>query len=265
MVWNFKQWRRQRALASSPLDHETWAAVVESFSFLRVLDEAERDRLGRWVTLFVREKHMHGARGLALDNVMRYAIAAQACILILDLDLDYFRGWVEVIVYPDAFLAPREFVDEAGVVHSHHEALAGEAWLGGPVILSWADAAPGDYGEGVNVVIHEFAHKLDMLNGDTDGYPPLHRGMSRKAWMATFENAYLDFCKRVDAGEDTPIDPYGSEHPGEFFAVMTEAFFAIPRVLQLEYPGVYGQLALFYRQDPVARASRARKLASAAV
>jgi len=265
MVWLFKEWRRQRALDSHPLDPATWAAVVESFPFLRVLDDAEREKLGRWVALFLCGKKMHGAAGLMLDQAMRYAIAAQACMLILELDLDYFRGWVEVVVYPDEFLAPREYVDEAGVVHSHREALAGEAWLGGPVILSWADAAPGNIGDGVNVVIHEFAHKLDMLNGDTDGYPPLHRGMSRTAWFATFETAYRDFCDRVDAGEDTPIDPYGSEHPGEFFAVMTEAFFGIPQILQSQYPGVYAQLALFYRQDPAARARRVGQHARMAV
>lgn len=265
MVWNFKEWRRRRSLDSHPLDYETWIPVVEAFPFLRILDNEERASLGRWVALFLREKDMQGAAGLNLDKAMRYAIAAQACMLILELDLDYFRGWVEIVVYPDQFLAPREHVDEAGVVHSHHEALAGEAWLGGPVILSWADAAPGDFGDGVNVVIHEFAHKLDMLNGDTDGYPPLHSGMSRKAWIAAFGGAYRDFCERVDAGEDTPIDPYGSEHPGEFFAVMTEAFFEIPLVLQTEYPEVYAQLALFYRQDPAARARRAQQRARVAV
>jgi Mlc titration factor MtfA (ptsG expression regulator) len=256
MVWNFKQWRRQRALDAHPIEPQTWTTVVESFPFLRVLDRAERERLGRWVALFLREKKMLGAAGLTLDTAMRYGIAAQARMLMLELDLDYFRGWVEVIVYPGEFIAPREHVDEAGVVHSHREALAGEAWLGGPVILSWADAAPGGSGDGVNVVIHEFAHKLDMLNGDTDGYPPLHPDMSRQAWMTSMGSAYRDFCDRVDAGEDTPIDPYAAEHPGEFFAVMSEAFFEIPAVLRSEYPQVYGQLAHFYRQDPAVRASR---------
>jgi hypothetical protein len=257
MPWSFREWRRQRVLETSPLDGAAWGAVLEAFPFLRALDEAERDRLQRWVTLFLREKSTQGAGGLVLDDHMRYAIAAQACMLILELDLEYFRGWSEVIVYPDAFLAPRELTDEAGVVHAHHEALAGEAWLGGPVILSWADAAPVDCTDGVNVVLHEFAHKLDMLNGETNGYPPLHREMSRRAWMEAFESAYRDFCARVDRGDHTLIDPYAAEHPGEFFAVMTEAFFEIPEVLRREYPEVYGQLARFYRQDTFARFERA--------
>jgi len=259
MLRNLRDWRRQRVLDRSPLDPQRWEAVLASFPFLRALDRDEGEKLRRWVTLFLREKDMHGAAGLALDDGMRYAIAAQACILILELDLEYFRGWAEVVVYPNEFLAPRNYVDEAGVVHSHREALAGEAWLGGPVILSWADAAPGEYRDGVNVVIHEFAHKLDMLNGEADGYPPLHRGMTRKAWLEAFETAYRDFCDRVDAGEEMPIDPYASEHQGEFFAVMTEAFFEIPQELQGAYPEVYRQLSLFYRQDPLLRVARATR------
>jgi Mlc titration factor MtfA (ptsG expression regulator) len=258
MPWSFREWRRQRVLEARPLNARAWTAVLESFPFLRVLDRTERDRLERWATLFLSEKQAHGAGGLTLDDGMRYAIAAQACMLILELDLEYFRGWSEIIVYPDEFLAPREFTDEAGVVHAHREALAGEAWLGGPVVLSWADAAPGAYADGVNVVLHEFAHKLDKLNGEPNGFPPLHRDMSRDAWRQAFESAYRDFCERVEGGGHTLIDPYASEHPGEFFAVMTEAFFETPGVLRREYPDVYRQLACFYRQDPHARLERAR-------
>jgi hypothetical protein len=258
MGWSLREWRRQRVLDGRPLDARVFGAVVESFAFIRGLDSNQRERLCRWATLFLSEKRVHGAGGLELDDRMRYGIAAQACMLILELDFDYFRGWSEIIVYPDEFLVPREYVDEAGVVHAHREVLAGEAWLGGSVILSWADAAPGTHEDGVNVVLHEFAHKLDMLNGDVDGYPPLHRDMSRDAWRAAFEAAYADFCERVDRGEDTVIDPYASEQPGEFFAVMTETFFELPAVLRREYPEVYRQLARFYRQDPATRRVRGR-------
>jgi len=117
----------------------------------------------------------------------------------------------------------------------------------------------------VNVVVHEFAHKLDMLNGGANGYPPLHRGMDRRSWSEAFGAAYRDLCARVDAGEDTVIDPYASESPGEFFAVLSEAFFELPDVVEAEYPRVYAQLAQFYRQDPLARLpSRTRLRTSAA-
>lgn len=256
MRWSLREWRRQRVLEGSPLDAGLFAAVIESVPVLRALDADECAQLERWTTLFLDAKQVHGAGGLELDERMRYGIAAQACLLILGLDFDYFRGWSEVVVYPDEFLVPREYVDEAGVVHAHREPLAGEAWLGGPVILSWADAAPNPQADGVNVVLHEFAHKLDMLNGDANGYPPLHRDMDRDAWSATFESAYADFCERVDRGVDTRIDPYASEHPGEFFAVVTEVFFELPALLQWEYPEVYRQLTRFYRQDPEARRER---------
>ena len=104
----------------------------------------------------------------------------------------------------------------------------------------------------MNVVIHEFAHKLDMLNGPPDGLPPLHEGMRRQDWAGAFEPAYEDFCARVDDGEETAIDPYAAEHPAEFFAVTSEVFFETPDILQAEYPAVYAQLRLFYRQDPAA-------------
>ena len=137
------------------------------------------------------------------------------------------------------------------LVHTDRTPRTGEAWLQGPLILSWADVAPA--ADGVNVVIHEFAHKLDMLNGDANGYPPLHKGMSREAWTHAFTAAYEDFCRRADAREDMPIDDYAAESPAEFFAVMSEAFFEIPRAVMASYSEVYAQLAAFYRQDPAAR------------
>ncbi len=163
--------------------------------------------------------------------------------------LDSYRGWLGVIVYPGDFIIPRKQMSEDGVVHEFDDEVAGEAWEGGPVLLSWFDR-PED-ADGMNVVIHEFAHKLDMLNGVPDGLPPLHEGMRRQAWIDAFEPAYADFCERVDAGEDTFIDPYAAESPAEFFAVTSEVFFETPDVLRAEYPAVYEQLKQFYRQDPL--------------
>ena len=121
------------------------------------------------------------------------------------------------------------------------------------MILSWEDAASVGADAGYNVVIHEFAHKLDMLNGDANGFPPLHADMSREVWSEVFTRAYADFCKRVDGDETTVLDPYAAENPAEFFAVMSEAFFQTPLVVKSHYPAVYRQLASFYRQDPALR------------
>ena len=253
MLGAFWRWRRRRIIARAPIEDALWLATLDRLPFMHGLNAEECARLRETVILFLHGKSIHAAAGLQLDTSMRLMIAAQACLLILNLDIDYYGGWVEVIVYPDEFVPAIEYTDEAGVVHTDHAPRTGEAWLQGPVILSWADVAPA--ADGVNVVLHEFAHKLDMLNGDANGYPPLHKGMSREAWTQAFAVAYADFCRRVDAGEDTAIDPYAAESPAEFFAVMSEAFFEMPRTVRLAYADVYAQLSAFYRQDPAARAT----------
>lgn len=252
MLGAFKRWRRDRILRRSTLDAELWRSVLDSYPFTRALSEVERDRLRDWVVLFLHEKSIAGAGGLTIRDEMRIGIAAQACMLILNLDLDCYRGWVEVIVYPDEFVAEYEFADEAGVVHHVQEPMSGESWLAGPVILSWADAEMRG-ASGYNVVIHEFAHKLDMLNGDANGFPPLHADMDRAAWARIFAAAYEDYRGRIERREATAIDPYASESPAEFFAVLSEAFFETPDAVRSEYAAVYRQLAAFYRQDPAAR------------
>lgn len=245
-------WRRKRALARVQVDDAQWRRVEAGLPFLAFLSAAERRRLRELAREFVAAKEWSGARGLALTADIQLAIALQACLLVLKLGLDWYRGWVGVVVYPGDFVIPRKIMDEAGVVHEYDDEVLGEAWEGGPVLVSWFDRAAQP--TGVNVVIHEFAHKLDMSNGEVDGLPALHEGMSRAEWAAAFEPAYEDFCRRVDAGENTRLDPYGAENPGEFFAVMSEAFFAEPAVLLGEYPRVYAQLRRFYRQDPASAA-----------
>ena len=248
-----RNWKRQRVLREAQFDEARWRTLVLQMEFVRTLAPAELARLRDLVVLFLHEKQFAQAAGLELTDEMCWSIATQACILILNLDLEYYRGWSGVIVYPEQFVPRHQHVDDAGVVHEGDEPYAGEAWLGGPVVLSWADVADTGYADGVNVVIHEFAHKLDMLNGDANGFPPLHADMDRSAWVRCMSAAYQDFCTRVDADEDTIIDPYAAESPGEFFAVMSEAFFELPDVVLDEYPEVYEQFRAFYRQDPVAR------------
>src|SRR5690349_2728588 len=247
MFARFRQWRRERILARVEFDEREWRRALRRFPFTRDLDASAQARLRELTMLFLYQKRFSAAHGLQLTSAMRLHVAVQACTLILNLGIEYYRGWTEIIIYPAEFVPRHQYVDESGVVHQGDESFAGEAWLHGPVILSWADIAGSEYPDGVNVVIHEFAHKLDMLNGDANGFPPLHRGMSREAWSQAFSAAYEDFCRRVDRDEDTAIDPYASESPGEFFAVLSEVFFEVPDVLQEAYPDVYEQLALFYR------------------
>ena len=231
-------WRRRRVLRKHRLDEALWPQLP----FL-----PKTPKLKDLVLLFLAEKQFAAVHGLQLTDAMRVSIAAQACLPILELGLDWYSGWTGVVVYPGDFRVRRTEVDEDGVVHEWDDDLAGEAMPGGPVVLSW-DATAND--PTMNVVIHEFAHKLDMLDGIADGRPPLHPGMDAHAWRKAFDEAYEGFCDAVERGRDTWLDPYAGEHPSEFFAVVSEAFFEDPTETRRRYPGVYEQLSLFYRQDP---------------
>lgn len=252
MNW-FRRWRRARILERHAIPGAAFDAAVARLPILRGLDAAERMRLRETASLFIHGKTFSAAGGAEVDDASQLAIALQACLLTLNLDEDSYNNWNEIILYPDEFLRQREEVDAAGVVHRSRDILAGESWLGGPLVLSLADVADSGRCDGVNVVLHEFAHKLDMLNGGANGFPPLHRGMDAAAWARDFSAAYEDLCARVDAGEDTAIDPYATTDPAEFFAVLTEVFFETPQLLDAEYPAVYRQLQQFYRQHPLAR------------
>ncbi len=268
----FNAWRRKRILARHHIADELWCATLADLPFLSYLNDDERARLRDMALLFLTEKEMHGAAGLVLSEAIRLSIAVQACLPILNLGLDYYRGWVGVIVYPGEFEVAREEMDEAGVVHQWQDALSGEAWPGGPVVLSWEDVrfAEDHHPGGYNVVIHEFAHKLDMLHkGDADGYPAPHRDMDRTLWYETLQQSYAHFCEAVERGAARqpdlpdappldewgrvlPFDLYAAEHPAEFYAVMSEEFFTRPSTLKLCYPELYDAFTRFYRQDPAA-------------
>ncbi len=252
-MWNVKHWRRQRILRRTSLSHDLWEQTVAELPLLHGLSGEELDRLRELTTLFRHEKEFIGRGGVELDEAMRLTISAQACLPILNLGLDWYEGWSSIIVYPDGFMTAHEQIDEAGVVHHVHDARVGEAWEDGPIVLSWRDIL--EAGDGYNVVIHEFAHKLDLRNGEFNGFPPLHPDMDAKLWSRVFRKAYDDFCQRLDAGLETGFDPYAADSPGEFFAVISEAFFELPQPLRTRYPHVYGQLRAFYRQDPAARSS----------
>lgn len=250
-----RRWWRQRLLRKHRIPLSLWERCLAQSALLQQLGPDQRHHLRELASHFLHQKAVVGVEGFALSDEMRVLIAAQACLLILNLDMDYFSGWHEVIVYPDSFVVDHEEYDESGLVHQTRRELDGEAWGQGPVILAWADARPGaaPHGPGSNVVLHEFAHKLDMLNGAANGMPPLHRDMSRAAWTEAFTAAYEDLCARLDRHQPVAIDPYAAEDPAEFFAVLSETFFEQPRQVAESYPQVYEQLQRFYRQDPLAR------------
>lgn len=250
-------WRRRRdarTLVQRAIPEDLWRLTLSRFPFLvhRSIDDLQR--LRDLSTLFVADKEFAGMQGLEVDDGMAVAIAAQACLPILRLGLSQYDAFKGIVVHPDVVVARREVMDEDGIVHHYDEELSGEAMEGGPVMLSWRDVADaGDSAAwGYNVVIHEFAHVLDMRDGAPDGVPLLPDRAARERWLAVLEPQWQDFCARVEAGEDTLIDPYGAEAIDEFFAVASEVFFVDAPSLRAEHPELYELLAGYYRQDPAA-------------
>jgi len=208
------------------------------------------------VSLFLDRKEFSGAGGLVVDDAMALSVAIQACLPVLELGIEQYDGFVGIVMHADAVVAEREVIDEHGIVHHYDEVLAGEAMEGGPLMLSWADVQGGDDPAtptaAYNVVIHEFAHVLDMRDGVPDGVPLLPTTRERAAWLAALIPEYDRFCERLVCGYETVLDAYAAEAPDEFFAVASEAFFVTPRELKAEQPALYRLLASYYRQDPAA-------------
>jgi Mlc titration factor MtfA (ptsG expression regulator) len=253
-----------------------WQAVLADLVFVQRLQATGSGELRELCGRLLATKVMTGAGGLELTAPIQVTIAAQACLPILRLGIEWYRGWSGIVVYPSEYVAPRRVQDEAGLVHEFDETAAGEAWEAGPVVVSWDQAdTPADGQPAFNVVIHEFAHKLDLLGGEADGLPPLdrklHKDLNPRLWRRVLEDAYERFGAAIDLielelpsdvdpesaqadayYEHLPLDPYAAQDPAEFFAVSSEAFFVDPRRLRDAFPEWYGLLARFYRQDPLA-------------
>jgi len=272
---------------SVAIPQHLWEAQLHRFAPLQQLTASARGELQTLCGQFLGQKSLSAAAGLTLTDAMQLHIAAQACLPILQLGLGWYRGWHGIVVYPARFRVRRRVQDEIGLEHDLDETLAGEAWDGGPVVLSWEDSAPAgeqaaDTSEDArrpisgNVVIHEFAHTLDLLSGTANGMPPLdrrlHAGLDAARWAVVLEDAYERFCAELDlleseipadmdpesaAADDIysrlPLDPYAASDPAEFFAVSSEALFVAPDPLAAAFPEWYEILARFYRLDAESR------------
>lgn len=248
-----QRWRMRRLLRRNPIPHHIWHSVTRRAWLLQGLDAVQMAHLREMTTWFLEHKSITGAQGLGVTRSMQVTVAVQACLLILYLGVDYYDGWVEIILYPGAFRPQRVEMDTIGLVRNEASVLTGESWLRGPVVLSWDDVKRDSFSAhpGHNVVLHEFAHKLDGLNGVTNGQPPLRSSMSRKQWAEALGRAYTMLCHAVEAGKSPFINPYAATNPAEFFAVLSEYFFTAPHVLKKCCPAVHRQLALFYRTAPL--------------
>ncbi|WP_082400501.1 zinc-dependent peptidase, partial [Achromobacter xylosoxidans] len=226
---------------------DLWRQVLQAHPFLAALDADESAQLLARSAWLLASKTINGARGLEITDFMRLSIAAQASLPILNLTPTLYEGWDEIIVYPAGFRIPRKQMDEDGVMHEYLEDAAGEAWEGGPLVLSWEDTQLSE--GGFNVVIHEFAHKLDLQAGFADGMPSLaaHGDIKPREWRRVLDDSLDRFIAAVDAVEaaiphdvdpesaeadawygQLPLDPYAATDEAEFFAVSSEHFFVDP-------------------------------------
>lgn len=251
MFKRLKEWWQERIVQRSPVTDAEWLKAFQGLPLLHRLSEQEKAKLRRLAILFLYYKSLEIVGEFKITTDMRLVIALQACLPILHLGLDWYDGWLSVVIYPGAFSRPSSEIDEYGVVHQGRANLSGESWQRGPVILSWDDSLHHGAIDGRNVIIHEFAHKLDMRNGRANGFPPLHTGISAEQWSEVFNRAYADFEMRLAQNNPIPIDHYAATSPAEFFAVFSELFFEKPALIWQYYPEVYELLARFYRQDPL--------------
>lgn len=274
MLQRLHQWLRCK-LGQRPIPNALWQHTLAAYPFLQTASNLPqlRQLCGR----FLAEKEFHGTHGLLITDEIALAIAAQACLPVLHLGLHWYKDFVGIVVYPGAMLAQREVRDGAGVVHRYREPLAGQAMHQGPVVLNWQDVSQAGEAAalGTNLVIHEFAHKIDLygapLDADADGCPPLPPGFmgapptpqgaytAREQWRNTLHTAYHNFASQVQAAErfgtlvDTPwLDAYGATSPAEFFAVTLEAYFVARTTFALHYPGLLALYDAFFRRSSAA-------------
>ena len=244
-----------RALRRHPIPEPLWQLTLLRYPFLAQRSADDLVELRRLCSLFLATKEFHGVAGFEVSDDIALAVAAQACLPVLRLGLDWYAGFVGIVIHADEVVARRKFMDEDGVVHEFDEELAGEAMEGGPLMLVWSafEPDPANVSEGgaiFNVVIHEFAHIIDMHSGWADGVPRQPSQAAQAHWQAVMGAEWQWLCKRVDSGDATLIDPYGAESLEEFFAVAVEAFFVAPLALHVEQPALYRLLADFFKQDP---------------
>lgn len=241
--------RRRRKLLASPVP-EHWSQWVDELPFTAQLEPVARERLISIARVLVDEKSWEGCGGLELTEVMRVKIAAQAALLLLGIPHDYYSHVESILVYPTAYQNPHERRQSTGVV-SAGTINAGEAWYRGPVVLSWTDAERGwlNKRDGRNLILHEFAHQLDFLDGLGDGTPPLPDRAAYQRWKSIMTESYEALVTRAEEKRLTLLDKYGATNPAEFFAVVTECFFEKPDPLRTRHPELYRAIADYYHQD----------------
>ena len=233
-----------------------WLQIIDrNVPCCRCLHPDERGRLENLIKVFIREKHFEGCSGLIITDEIKVTVAAQACLLLLNIHHNYYERLASILVYPESFNFEQEERGPAGTVSVTNMHASGVSSSAGAVVLSWPDAIheskrPAD---GMSVVFHEFAHQLDQLDGAMNGAPVLERASMYRDWAQVLGSEYKRLTKEVERGIPSLISDYGATKPAEFFAVVTELFFQKPIELQQEHPALYDEFMQYYRQDPAKR------------
>jgi len=247
--------RRRRKIRARPFP-AAWRAILERrVPYVHRLPADLRRQLEQHIQVFIAEKPFIGCDGQEIDDDVRVTIAAQACLLILNRQPDYFPKLSQVLVYPGAFIVERVRAEPSGILQEERNALSGESWTNGQVILSWDDAVQGAAvdNDGRNVVIHEFAHQLDQQKGHANGAPYLGNRDRYPQWSQVLGYEFAMLQQRAMSGEPTLLlSYYGATNPAEFFAVASEVFFEQPAAMATLHPALYAELRTLYRVDPVA-------------
>jgi MtfA peptidase len=259
-MFRLKQ-RRRRHWRSLPLLSQ-WIEIIErNIPYYQHLTSDEHYELHGHIQIFLHEKDFEGCEGLKITDEIRVTIAAQACILLLHRETDYFPLMSSILVYPHRYFAYTSQHQPGGLVQEGIQARLGESWKRGPIVLSWDDVLRGaaDPNDGHNVVFHEFAHQLDSESGAMDGAPSLPKPTMYTVWARVLSNEYNSLLIDIEQNHQHLIDAYGATSPAEFFAVVTEAFFEKPLQLKSRHPELYGQMQSFYQQDPASRLTLDKK------
>jgi MtfA peptidase len=251
--WSQRRQRREEAaLKRRAIPDDLWKRTLVRYPFLQRRDAADAAELRRLSSLFLDRKEFTAVAGLRLTDAMAVAVAAQACLPVLRLGLTAYDGFVGIVLHPNQARARREVLDDDGVLHAYDEVLSGEAMQGGPVMLSWPDVRLAGQAShrSYNVVIHEFAHVLDMANSEATGVPALPPNLPVTEWTDCLHAEFDAFAQRVSGQEDTALDPYAATAVEEFFAVASESFFVAPSALRSEHAALYALFTRYYQQDP---------------
>ena len=253
---SFKSKRRAR-LRGTPLSAEQRAIVLRNVPYVSTLSDEDQRELEGHMQVFLAEKRFEGCGGLAMTDEIRLTIAAQACVLLLHRETDYYSGLGSILVYPSAYVVKGTRQKLGDLVVESDQVRVGESWVRGAVVLAWDAVQRGasNSHDGHNVVLHEFAHQLDAEDGAMNGAPDLGRPSSYSAWARALGAEYQELLARVAAHQPGDIDAYGAISPAEFFAVVTEAFFEKGARLRAKHPDLYEVLRAFYRQDPAGDSS----------